>query len=391
MNVLFVTYDFPYPANSGGKNRAFNLLKITAKNHNVNLYSYVREDYNPDFNEEITSIGVSKINVFKRKKLKSLSNIPSVLLGRNSIFNALYSERYAKNEILEIVKREKIDIVHYESTYTGFLMNPKLKSLGVKQILGTENIEFQLYFDYAKISGKFFEKPFINMQAARLKREEISMIIKADAITTITTQEASILEQLTGRKAFIVANGIDPKAFSYSYDGRIKKNLLFVGNFTYFPNVDAINFFFKSVLPLLNDDITLTIIGKQCKEKLKIHDKRVLLIDFVEDIVVEYNKADALVFPIRIGGGTNFKVLEAMSLGIPIIAHPDRLAGLKAQEGVHFLQAVTPLEYKNQLDLLYSNRDLRSKISKNGRALIVENYAWESIGHDLINVWNKTL
>ena len=72
MNVLFVTYDFPYPANSGGKNRAFNLLKITAKNHNVNLYSYVREDYNPDFNEEITSLGVSKINVFKRKKLKSL-------------------------------------------------------------------------------------------------------------------------------------------------------------------------------------------------------------------------------------------------------------------------------------------------------------------------------
>ena len=76
MKVLFITYDFPYPTTSGGKNRAYHLLKYTAKKADVFLYSYVREDYNPDSNNEILSLGVKGIRVVKRKKLSSISNLP---------------------------------------------------------------------------------------------------------------------------------------------------------------------------------------------------------------------------------------------------------------------------------------------------------------------------
>lgn len=389
MNVLFVTYDFPYPANSGGKNRAYNLLKIATKKHNVHLFSFVREDYNPDFNEEMYAINVKSIKVHKRKKVRSLSNIPQIVFGNSSIFKSLYDDKDVKDEILAFVKKEKIDIVHYESTYTGFLMNEDLKKHGVKQILGMENIEYQLYYDYAKTGGTILQRPFILHQAKRLKKEELSMVVKADGVTTITSSEASLMEVETGRKCFVVGNGIDPKLFPYSYDGKIKKNLLFVGNFTYFPNVDAINFFYGSVFSYLEKDITLTIIGKKCQEKLKFTDKRIILIDFVEDIISEYKKADALIFPIRIGGGTNFKVLEAMSLGIPIIANPDRLAGFNAKDNIHFLKALNASDYQTQISLLYEDDLLRKNLSKNSRELVESNFSWEKIGRDLLSVWEK--
>ena len=391
MNVLFVTYDFPFPANSGGKNRAFNLLKYTSKKENIFLYSFVREDYSPDFNSQILDLGVKNIKVFKRKKLSSFSNIPLTVINNTSIFKTLYYEKSALLEIQELVKKEKIDIIHFESSYTGFLMDKSLRRLGAKLVLGTENIEYQLYFDFAKISNKFFLKPFIYLQANRLKNEELAMVRYADAVSTITGKEAEELYTLTGKECYVVGNGIDPNAFAYSYDSKIKKNILFVGNFSYFPNVDAVNFFYSSVFPKLDKDIRFTIIGKKCREKFKFDDRRVVKIDYVEDIISEYRKADVLIFPIRVGGGTNFKVLEAMSLGIPIIAHPERLEGLKAIPGEHFLPARTSIEYKEQIEFLYDNAPVRRKLSRNGRILIEQNYSWEGIAKYLLSVWNKVM
>lgn len=389
MNVLFVTYDFPYPTNSGGKNRAYHLLKYTAKRTNVFLYSFVRRDYNPEHNNEILSLGVKDIKVFKRRKLASLSNIPKTILSNQSIFKTLYFDNKVLKDIQEYIKREKIDVIHFESSYTGYYIGPELKRSGVKTVLGTENIEFKLYSDYAKKHKKIFLRPFIKYQAEKLKSEELYMVKNADKVITITQSEADIIKELTDVKSYIVANGIEPKTYSFKFDDKIKRNILFVGNFSYFPNIDAINFFYNEVFRKLADNITLTIIGNKCSEKFKFDDKRVIIKDFVEDIISEYRKADLLVFPIRIGGGTNFKVLEAMSLGIPIVAQPERLSGLSAIEGEHFLRALNANDYIEQIDKLYSDSKLRKRLAVSARTLIDKYYAWEAIGRDLFKVWKN--
>ena len=368
MKVLFVTYDFPYPITSGGKNRAYHLLKYTAKKADVFLYSFVREDYNPDSNKEIFALGVKDIKVIKRKKLSSFSNLPKTILQNSSIFKTLYKNDQVLSELRQIIKKEEIDIVHFESTYTGFYIGHELR--GVKQILGTENIEFQLYLDYAKSLSKFYLKPFVYYQAERLKKEELSMVKSADAVTTITQSEADFLESLTNVKPSIVANGIEPDVYDFQYNDSVTRNILFVGNFSYFPNIDAVQFFYKNVFNKLDKDITLTIIGKKCNEKFKFNNKRIIQKDFVDDIITEYRKADILVFPIRIGGGTNFKVLEAMSLGIPIVAQPERLSGLRAVEGEHFLGASTGEEYISQIKKLYADNALRRNLANSSRNLI---------------------
>ena len=388
--VLFVTYDFPFPITSGGKNRAYNLLKNTAQKAEIFLYSFVREDFFPDFIPEIESSGVKQVFVHKRKKLGTFSNIPQTILKNCSIFKALYYDRKVASELKKIIQDNHIDIIHFESSYTGFYINSPLSKMRVKTVLGMENIEFKLYQDFAK-TQKLYIRPFISYQANRLKKEELKMVKKADSVVTVTKEESDILFSLTGKESNVIANGIDPKMFSYQFNQKIQNNILFVGNFSYFPNVDAVNFFYKNVFEKLNKDITLTIIGKKVKEKFKFNDKRIIMKDFVEDIVLEYRNADVLIFPVRIGGGTNFKVLEAMSLGIPIVAYSNRMEGLRAVNEEHFLEARSGDEYIEQIKRLYGDTKLRETLTKNARYLIEKYYSWDNIGEELLNVWKKVL
>lgn len=390
MNVLFITYDFPYPITSGGKNRSYNLLRHTAKKENIFLYSFVREDYNPESNEEILNLGIKEIRVFKRRKLKDFTNIPKTIIKNNSIFKTLYYEEKVMEELCQIIKEKNIDLVHFESSYTGYYIGNRLKRLGVKQVLGTENIEFNLYFDYASKTN-FLKKPFIYLEAKKLKAEELSMMKSSDCVTVVTEDEAKIVKDFTNIEAKIVANGIDEKKLPYAFHSKPTRNILFVGNFVYFPNIDAINFFYKEVFKKLKSDITLTIIGKNASQKLKFEDKRIIKKDFVENIIAEYRSSDVLVFPVRIGGGTNFKVLEAMALGVPIVAHPDRLKGLRAQEGIDFFKAVSSQDYVSQIENILRDRKLAEKITINARRLVEQNFTWESISNNLLDVWQKTV
>lgn len=388
MNVLFLTYDFPYPMNSGGKNRAYHLIKHTAKKANIFLFSFVRDDYNPEHNDEMIKIGVKGIKVIKRQKLSAPLNIPKTLLNNSSIFKTLYFEKEVVKILAKIIKDEKIDVLHCESSYMGYYIGKDF-GMKVKEVLGTENIEFKLYFDYAKNFKKPYIRPILSYQAGRLKQEEIKMIETADRVTTITNEEADFVKALTDVACSTVANGIEPLTYSYKYDRTIKKNILFVGNFNYFPNVDAVEFFVSDVLPKLQNDVTVTIIGKKVDEKFKFTDKRIVTKDFVDDIIDEYRKADILIFPIRIGGGTNFKVLEAMSLGLPIVAQPERLAGLRAIAGEHFLPAKSGQDYIDQINNLYADGKLREKLAVNARTLIDKYYSWEKIGESLLDVWEN--
>lgn len=391
MNVLFVTYDFPYPTNSGGKSRAYHLLKYTARKADIFLYSFVRDDYNPDYNQEIINLGIKDIKVFKRKKLSLLSNFSKTILHNHSIFHTLYNEKKVLDDLVDIIKKENIDVVHFESTYTGFFITEELKKHNVKLVLGTENIEYQLYFDYAKTLKKFYLKPFVLYQAGRLKKEELLMVKNADKVTAVTHNEAEVLKNLTGRECDVIANGVDPEEFVFHKRNNMANNILFVGNFSYFPNVDAVNFFYNSVFHKLDKKITFTIIGKKCNEKFKFADPRIIKKEFVEDIREAYNAADILVFPIRIGGGTNFKVLEAMSSGVPVVAISSRLSGLNAIAGKHFLAADSAAEFCYQIELLYKDKSLRDDITKNARRLVEAQYAWRGIGENLLNVWKKAI
>ena len=383
--VLFVTYDFPFPTNTGGKNRAYHMLKYSKGDFKKYLFSFVRPDFREEYKKEIEKIGVEVIGTEIRTKVRSPRNILGLFSGK-SIFKTIYFSREISADLLRIITDLKVDMVHFESFYTAFYISDVVRKLGVKQIYGSENIEFKLYEDYTR--GKLL-KPLLDIQVNKIKNEEIAMYLEADLTLAVTEDEVKFVKKYA-EKCIQIPNGIDVDEFRFQKPVNKKAaNLLFVGNFTYFPNVEAINSFYDEVFKFFPENIRLTVVGKKVSELKFASDPRVEAIEFIPDIKDAYRAADVLISPIRTGGGTNFKILEAMASGVPVIAFGDRADALDAEDGKQVLVAKNSADFKNKIEELLSDLELRQKLTENARKLVEEKYSWENIGKELSRAWES--
>ncbi len=387
IKILFVTYDFPFPPNSGGKSRAYNLMKY-AKTKGVQIYllSFMRASFDKKWKRELYDIGVSEVGVHKRKKLKSISTISKNILSKDSIFKTLYHDDGFKKKLLNMIEVHNIDVVHFESSYTGYYLK-YVKTGKIKTILGTENIEHLLYQDFLKTTN-FIQKSILQFQIDRFKREEELMMKLADLSLAVTKDEARYIERISGKKCEVVENGISVKDLSYSFQERTIDNLIFVGNFSYMPNRGAIQYFIRDVMPKLPENITLTIIGKNVSKYVE-PSGRIRVKDFVSDLSVEYKNSDALIFPVKIGGGTNFKVLEAMALGVPVVGFADKIESIGARKNKEFFPVENALDFVRQIETIQNKREIVKEVTMSARKLVEENYSWEEIGRKLNTIWKN--
>lgn len=390
MKVLFFTYDFPYPTTSGGKVRAFNMLKYAGKGVEISLFSFIRPGFQPEYRDELKKIGISHVEIFPRRKVRDIRNIGALLPG-DSLFKSLYYDQNVADRLTEFITTEHIDILHCESFYTAFYMSSRYKDLGVKQVYGSENKEHALYEDYVKYSAPLLLKPGFTLQAKKIKKEEDSIVKQADVTLAVTESEKEYFASVTDHPVVVIENGVSLEEFSYKpRQKKQQKIILFVGNFDYFPNVSAVNFFYHEVLSRITDEsVIFSIIGKKAKSLPFVSDKRVRAIEFIPDIRDAYYEADVFVSPIQIGGGTNFKILEAMATGLPIVTFSDRVKDIGAEHMKDVLTADDAKTFYEQVMLLLHDEALGKKLSIHAREIIEKKFSWVIIGSHLNEVWRN--
>jgi glycosyltransferase involved in cell wall biosynthesis len=402
MKLLYFTYDFPVPITSGGKNRAYHMLKYGKGKIDISLFSFYREIPDTESLAAIEELGISNIRLFKRplSNFKSLAenpvqmikHLPSLSRLANplwSITKKLYFQQSIYKELLKTVIDEKIDVVHFESLYTAYYFSTELEKMGVKQIFGTENLEYTLYEEYAKTATKKLLRPLYWLESQKIKKDEHMLLQTYSDVMAVSKEDADRITQITSRPSKVIQNGVDIATFAYKKKKtatKKMKQLLFVGNFTYFPNINAIKNFYTQVFKQLPDNYELKIIGKDT-QSLGIEDKRVICVDYVKDIRDAYYEADIFVFPIKIGGGTNFKVVESMACGLPVIGYGDRLEsiGVTHKEEVYIVK--NGKEFVAGIKTLMDKKDDIDLITHRARKFVEEKYSWEVIGENLHKYW----
>ena len=145
----------------------------------------------------------------------------------------------------------------------------------------------------------------------------------------------------------------------------------------------------KEVFYKLPPTINLTIIGKKAQSLPFAKDGRIEAIEFIPKIQDAYERADLVVAPVRLGGGTNFKVLEAMASGTPVVSLAARLEGLKLENGQHIAVVENAEEFVSTINELLGDLSKRVKLSKGARALVEREYSWKIIGNNLANIWKN--
>jgi len=392
MKVLFLTYDVPYPLNSGGKIRAYYLIKYLARKHKITLFSYYRYEEQKKYFAELKKY-CQEVFLFKRRKPWVWQNFAYSFLTFLPFLSAIYYSNELKKALVEELKKEKYDLVHFESFYPAVYL-PLVKKMGIKTIMGNENIEWRVYDRYA--SQQFFPLSWLlKLEVWRMRIYEEAIWRVADVNIAPAKDDALEIEKITKKDCPIVPNGVDLGSVRVWQKKSGPPTIIFVGTMIYQQNNDAVRYFLKEIYPKIKKQIS------QVKFILVSWHKPSWLDKFLTDSSIEFiqdkekpaweffKKADVLVVPTRIAGGTRIKILEAMAAGLPVVSTKIGIEGIETNSGRGVIVADEPEDFAEKTVVLLKSKARRIKIGLSGRKLVEKLYDWKKIGEKLNKIYEK--
>lgn len=391
MKILFISALLPYPLHSGGQVRIYNLLKRLGKKHDITLATFLRSNEERRYISEFPFC--KKVEAVYRGHAWQPYYIAKSLLSTYPLLFTTYAHQELKGWIGRELESGRYDLVHIEPSYVWSAL-PKVL---VPTVVCEHNIEYLGYKGYAQRFTFMPIRPFLMLDVSKLAWWERKVWQEATRIITVSSEDRDVIaKEVTGEKIDVVPNGVDLKEFVFKPK---KPNsspvFLFVGNFSWLQNRDAVKYLVREIWPMLRRRLPksqLRIVGRQAPSDLRemIRKSNARLLDGVEDITSQYSNADMLIAPIRIGSGSRYKILEAMACGLPVITTRVGAGGLEVEIGRDMVLAETPEDFLLETQTLLSNQNLRTSIVKSARKVIEKSYSWEIIARQLERVWEKT-
>ena len=206
-------------------------------------------------------------------------------------------------------------------------------------------------------------------------------------VTMSETDAAWVRRHAPQARVFVSPNGVDTSYFLPNSKPHIGKNLIFVGNFAYGPNEDGFFFLVEEILPRVHaecPEALLTVVGLYPTDTMyhaAQRDSRIQLTGQVPDVRPNYAQADVAVVPLRVGSGIKLKVLEAMSMGVPLVTTRVGCEGIDAKSGEHLLIADHPEDFAQCILRLLKSGSEASRIAARARSY-VEKYDWNMVAND---------
>jgi len=229
-------------------------------------------------------------------------------------------------------------------------------------------------------------RAYVSWQKAHLY--EMFVARRFQAVTLVSDQEVAYLKSMVHNTSCcvdVIPNGVDTSHNCLGLAKPFPHRLVYNGALGYSANYDAMNYFLSDVYPLIKreiPDISMAITGSTDNVDLSglALDDSVMLTGYVYDVRIPVAKAAICVVPLREGGGTRLKILEAMALGTPVVTTSKGAEGLDVVDGEHCLIADSPAAFARQTLQLLRRTDLRARLVDNARRLVEKKYDWEPIG-----------
>jgi glycosyltransferase involved in cell wall biosynthesis len=210
---------------------------------------------------------------------------------------------------------------------------------------------------------------------------EARVIEEVDHVWLSSDNEAQLLSEnhRTTTPTSVVPNCIDVTQYIHESPPRDHHALIYTGTFGYPPNVDAARFLLEDLMPLLPDK-RLRFVGSAMPDWLRDIDMpRVESVGAVENVLPYLATAGAAVIPLRAGGGTRLKALEALASGLPIISTAFGVTGLDLVPDVHYLEADSGPQFAAAIYRLAADSDLRNSLTLQGLHSVTSRHSIESL------------
>jgi len=395
LKVLVVAYGTPYPPNAGTRTRDFSLFQELARFVKLYLCVLATEGSSPDlFELNKFCAKIISVPAGPRTPVRKLAN--SLRLWARGVPVAGHRFFYPElaQKIRAIIEQEHIDVVQIEHSFLAAYRGAIPERSHCGTILSLHNVGSAQYLRMAAIQASLGLNLSYRLKSWLIRRLETRAATEFDHCIVVSAQEAHLLQDLApSANISVVDNGVDCKQIQPIVHAPPTHHLLFVGVINYPPNADAILYFCKSILPLIRQripDVKFTVVGHSPPPEIEALHKSpgVVVAGPVEDLASHYAEARACVVPLRAGGGTRLKILEAMAFGRPVVSTSIGCEGLEVVNGVHLLIADSPDEFAHQVTRLLSDAGLWNRIAMAARRRVEKRYDWPILAQKQLKIYD---
>ena len=384
MKLIYLTSRFPYPINKGDKLRSFHQIKELSKQNDIYLIS-LSEIKVPKSSIKQLDKYCKSVHVYHISLINRIFNLLKTLINNRPFqVNYFYHHKIQKkiNSNISVIKP---DHIFCQLVRTALYVKDEHsipKTLDYMDAL-SKGLERRI-----KIS-KFWQKPFVKMEWQRMKRFENLAFEFFNNHIIISSSDRNEIAHINNKNIEIIPNGIDANYFQKIITDKIY-DLIFIGNLSYVPNIEAAKFISKKIFPLLQEkvpNIKILISGSNPSKKvLRLSNKNIKVTGWVDDIRETYCSGKVFFAPMSLGSGLQNKLLEAMSLGIPCITSNLCNESLGATHMKNIIIGNSVEQYISQILNILSKPELISEIGKNGREFVNKKFSWESSNKILIEI-----
>lgn len=389
MRILEITPYAPVPPTWGGALRIFHLLKQMVKRHTVTLLTYggaeeyrLLREYFGDELERIYLMESPWTNHWRR-----LGQLYA--LGTNhSYFHLQVYTRRMQRFLDRLMERHDIDLIQSEFAVLGAF---DLKT-GAPRILDAHNVEYDNFRRMCENAPTLLRRFHYRREYRKFFAEEIAACRKHDAIFVTSPRDKAILDgDVPEIPKFILPNGVDTAYFTPTAEPPDPFALVFTGMMAYVPNYDGMQYFLDAIFPRILRSVPqakIYIVGSRPPRRLlRRAADNVIVTGYVDDVRPYIQRASVYVVPLRMGGGTRLKVVEAMSMRRPIVSTSIGCEGIGVQDGESLLVRDDPSAFADAVVELLGNRRKASMIGERGYEEARMRFDWSTIGMRMEEVW----
>ncbi|MBF25456.1 MAG: hypothetical protein CMP49_02930 [Flavobacteriales bacterium] len=378
--IIIITSRFPYPLNKGDKLRMYHQIKYISKYHDIYLISLntekkIKKECLIELKKYCKDIHIININ-FLTKGI----NIFKSLLYREPLQVGYFYSKKAHSKIISLTNEIQPDWIYHQLIRTAKYANHNNNNI----------------IDYMDAFSKGLERritkfprilrPLIKREALITKAYETKVFNYFNKHTIITENDRNFIDHAHFKKIKVIPNGVDTQYFK-PMDNTLKKyDIVFVGNMSYPPNIEAARYICEEISPIIKRNY------KQCKILIggtnphqiikNLSSKHIKVSGWTKDIRKIYASGNIFVAPMFMGTGLQNKLLEAMAMGIPCIT--TKLANDALLANSHqIIIANNKVDFANACIQILKNKEKAEQLKNAGLKFIHEKYDWKKINNNL--------
>jgi polysaccharide biosynthesis protein PslH len=384
MKILWVKSDFLYPASGGGQIRTLETLKRLRQRHEIHFAALDLPQ--PGFGLQRTSEYCTKAYAVSHPvPRKSGPRYWAELASGPWTSMPVPMLRYRSLALLRLVelltRREKFDAI-----VCDFLASAaNIPQLG-NAVLFQHNVESTTWKRHAEYASTPWHRAYCRGQYERMLRYEAEVCRAAKKIIAVSGADAATMHALYGATGVCsIPTGVDIEYFAPPNVAAPKQDLVFLGAMDWRPNIDGLNWFARSVLPLIRrrrPDCSLAVVGRSPTAQVRglaQTDLHIHVTGTVDDVRPYLWESAVSIVPLRIGGGTRLKIYEAMAAKIPVVSTSIGAEGLDIHDGENIAIADSPPDFAQACLALLDDAEARRRMAATASEIIAACYSWEVV------------